>query len=268
MSRSRSNNRAEALKIWIKSSREKKLTDIAEELGISPALVRKWKFLDKWDEIPVKRKRGAQPGNKNSIGNSGGPGGPVGNDKAVIHGLFRKFMPQDPEFLELLDMAQQMEPLDMIWQTVEIAYTKMIWAQRIMFVRDKNDETKVLKKQKRQIDREMVGEGENASMESFDVFVEEEWEYQHAWDKQAVDIKTFAVAMREFRSAVKQFLSAAPENDERRAKLEMMNVQMEKAKTEHERVKLQVEKLANNGDELDDDSKLIDDWVNGVMQDE
>jgi len=37
-----------------------------------------------------KRKRGAQPGNKNAAGNRGGKGGPVGNKYAVGKGRPKK----------------------------------------------------------------------------------------------------------------------------------------------------------------------------------
>lgn len=47
-------NREAALKLWLKSSREMKLTEIVEDLGISSALVRKCKFLDGWDDIPLR----------------------------------------------------------------------------------------------------------------------------------------------------------------------------------------------------------------------
>lgn len=215
MSRQRSDNRALALKLWMKSSRQKKLTEIAHELGVSPSLIRKWKFLDKWDEIPAKRPRGGQPGNQNAVGNSGGPGGPVGNSKALSHGMYSKFLPQDPEYKELFESAMEADPLDMLWQGVTVAYAKMMWAQRIMFVKDKDDQTKVLTKHE---------EGKFGD--------KLEWEYQHAWDKQAVDINAFTKISRELRSAIKQFLSAAPENDERRLKLSIMEQQVNKIKAE------------------------------------
>jgi uncharacterized protein YjcR len=225
-----------------------KLTEIAEDLGISAALVRKWKFLDAWDDIPIKRKRGGQPGNKNSVGNSGGPGGPEGNDHAMKHGYYAKYLPE--AVLQIVQEIHDSDPLELIWNNIILLQAKLLHGQRITHVTDKDDMTKELKKEK---------PGEWGT--------EEEWELQFAHDKFANASKADVLIMRELRSAIKQFLSAAPENDERRAKLEMMNVQMEKAKTEHERVKLQVEKLANNDDDIDDDSKLIDDWVNGVMND-
>lgn len=234
VARERSTNRKKALQLWLKSGRQMKLVDIASELGVSDVLVRKWKFQDKWDEIPAKRPRGAPKGNKNAKGNKGG-GAPPGNTNAMRHGLYRKLLPD--ELQDLMKEVENLDPLDMLWHGVELAYAKMLWAQRIMFVRDKQDETKVLKKHKKRNKLVVTGEGENESIESMPTAVEEEWEYQHAWDKQAVDIGAFTKISRELRSAIKQFLSAAPENDERRAKLELMQAQIEKAKAEVEAVK-------------------------------
>lgn len=124
MSKERSTNRKKALKIWLDSGRSIKLKDIALKLGVSDSSIRKWKSLDKWDEVPEKRKRGGQTGNRNAKGNKGGAGGPPGNDKAVTHGLFRKFEPQDAEYLEILEIAQQMDPVDMIWHNITKGFQK------------------------------------------------------------------------------------------------------------------------------------------------
>ena len=217
MARQRSTNRALALKMWLKSGRQMKLKDIAAELGVSDVQVRQWKYLDKWDEIPAKRPRGAPPGNKNAKGNRGG-GAPKGNQNALKHGLYRKLLPD--ELQDLMKEVENLDPLDMLWHGVELAYAKMLWAQRIMFVQGKNDTTRELKR---------IKEGGKLS--------EREWELQFAWDKEAAQLKAFATINKELRSAIKQFLAAAPENDERRAKLELMQAQVEKVRAEVESVK-------------------------------
>jgi uncharacterized protein YjcR len=230
--RPRSTNRTEALKIWLKSSRTKPLNEIAIELGVSDSLVRKWKFLDKWDEIPMKRPRGAPKGNKNAVGNKGG-GAPIGNQNHLKHGLYSKFLPQNEEFQDLMAMIQNLDPLDMLWHSVEIAYGKMMWAHRITFVRDKDDMTKEIKKTK------------EVSSEGFES-LETEWEIQFAWDKQHTDAKVYTTFAREFRAAVKQFLAAAPENDERRVKLELMQAQVAKTNAEVEKVKAEAKKAGKS----------------------
>ena len=95
MGRARNPARDKAYDIWAKSDGKAKIKDIAATLGVPDNQVRKWKSEDRWEqkikehskkersEKPL-RKKGAQPGNKNAVGNSGG--GPVGNQKALKHG--------------------------------------------------------------------------------------------------------------------------------------------------------------------------------------
>lgn len=201
MPRESSPKRLEALKIWIKSGREKKLKDIADELGVSAGQVRKWKCIDRWDDIPnTPNKRGAPYRNKNAVGNNGGA--PTGNQNAYKHGMFAKWMPNDQETLEIYEATREMPMLDLLYEEIRIAFTNFIRAQKIMFVKDINDETKVLKKHKKQLERDKNEDGE---IESYETYVEEEWEYQHAWDKQAKALTSQAAAMRALTSKVKQY---------------------------------------------------------------
>ncbi|QRG70632.1 hypothetical protein JNE38_16585 [Brevibacillus choshinensis] len=128
---------------------------------------------------------GAPKGNKNAVGNSGGAA-PMRNLNAVTHGFFRKFFPE--ETLEIMEQIETRSPLDMLWDNIVIQYTAIIRAQQIMFVRDQEDETKVLKKFK----PGMFGD-------------EKEWEYQHAWDKQATFLQAQSRAMATFQSLIRQY---------------------------------------------------------------
>jgi uncharacterized protein YjcR len=206
VSREPSRKRLKALKIWLTSGREKKPKQIAEELGVSSSQIRKWKCVDKWDEIPeVPSKRGAPYRNKNAVGNKGG-GAPPNNQNSVKHGLFRKWLPDDDELKEIYDAAREgMSTLDILYEEILIAFTNIIRAQKIMFVKDKNDETKVLKKHKKQLENEKVGEGDNERIETYETYIEEEWEYQHAWDKQAKALTAQAAAMRALSNKIKQY---------------------------------------------------------------
>jgi uncharacterized protein YjcR len=104
--------------------------------------------------VPVKRKRGGQPGNKNATG-------PPGNKHAEKFGFFSKHLPE-----ETLSIIREMpeDPLDVLWDQIQIAYAAIIRAQKIMYVRDQNDKTK-----------EMTLDGSEATG----------YEVQQAWDKQA-----------------------------------------------------------------------------------
>jgi uncharacterized protein YjcR len=220
-----------------------KLTEIADELGTSASLIRKWKFADKWDEIPLKRPRGAPKGNKNAVGNNGG------GSKPNI--FFQKFLPDDSDYKEIMDMINDMDPLDMLWHNITHQFGAIIRAQRIMFVESKGEMIKELKKRKYEIHD--TGDSK-PSLEQ--LVTEEEFEFQFSWDRYATYLKAQSAAMAELRGAIKQFLNAAPENDERRAKLALMQAQVDKTKVEVGKAKLEYEKAKidaeGEGDEEDD----------------
>lgn len=71
---------------------EVSLRELAQELGASYQTVRNWKAADQWDAALPKRKRGGQPGNRNSAGkrNAAGshPGAPAGNKNAEKDGAY------------------------------------------------------------------------------------------------------------------------------------------------------------------------------------
>ncbi|MDB5053289.1 MAG: hypothetical protein JWM44_1339 [Bacilli bacterium] len=247
MSREQSPDRQRALKIWIKSKREKKPADIAAELGINAALVRKWKSIDRWDDLPEPR-RGAPRGSKNAKGNKGGKGGPLGNDKAVKHGAFRKFLPQDPEYLKILDMVQHMDALDMIYAGIENSFVAFIRMEKIMLVTDKDEMIKELKKQK----FEVHSKGRGMKKELIPVVVEEEWNFHFSYERYEKYAKTQATIYASLRAGIRQFLNAAPEDDERRARIAMIEAQTE-------RVRQQIELAKDDGKKTE-----AEDWVSAL----
>lgn len=161
MPRPRDPRREEAFRLWEESCGSKKLKDIAEELGIKSNTIRKWKANDKWEEKitgSALLRRGAPKGNKNAKGNKGGraplgnknalgnKGGaaPLRNQNAVTHGFFSKFLPKDT--LSIMKEIKERSPVDMIWNQIQIQYVAIIRAQKIMFVSDKQEMIKELKK--------------------------------------------------------------------------------------------------------------------------
>lgn len=65
--------------------------DIAEKYGVSIETVKSWRKRYGWKRAKTKpkpkKKIGAPFGNKNAMGNSGGP--PVGSQNALKHGLLQ-----------------------------------------------------------------------------------------------------------------------------------------------------------------------------------
>lgn len=207
VSRQMSPKRMQALKIWLKSGREKKLKDIAAEVGVSPEQIRKWKSIDKWDDIPetAPNKRGAPYRNKNALGNKGGA--PAGNQNAVTHGFFKKWLPNDEELKEIYDTVRaNMNTLDILYEEILVMFTNYIRAQKIMYVSDIDDMTKELKTEK--ITREKMG-AINEEGNKVDVYVEtsseREYDIQFAWDKQANALKAQAAASNALSRKIKQY---------------------------------------------------------------
>ena len=188
MPRTRSPKRDQAYKIWLDSDGSKKLKDIAAELEVSETQIRKWKNQDKWNSNVTnlnsnvtKRKHGGQPGNKNAVGH----GAPPRNKNAEKFGFFSKYLPE-----ETVSIIQEMptDPLDILWDQIQIAYAAIIRAQQIMYVRDAEDKTV-----------EKVGSGESST----------KWEVQQAWDKQANFLRAQSRAQGELRSMIKQYKEIA-----------------------------------------------------------
>jgi uncharacterized protein YjcR len=178
----------------------------------------------------ANKRRGGQTGNSNAKGNSGNQkaSAPKQNTNALKHGLFAKNIPK--ETLDIMEsIMRDSAVIDLIWDQIKIQYAAIIRAQRIMFVRDQDDTTKEIKKEK-------IVRSDSMDAE------ETEWEIQFAWDKHATFLNAQSRAMSELRSLIKQFDEMANIDDERRLKLEGMKLGIEKTKKE-------VEKLNSGNDD-------------------
>ena len=175
MARPRSPSRDKAKQLWLESGKSRLLKDIAEELQVSEEQVRKWKNQDKWDKVTLPN------GNSNVTKHKGAQSG---NNNAEKHGLFRKYLPE-----ETFSIIEEMptDPLDVLWDQIQIAYAAIIRAQQIMYVSDRQDKTTTKVAEQ---DGKVIGE---------------KWEVQQAWDKQANFLKSQARAQSELRSMIKQY---------------------------------------------------------------
>ncbi|OKL37006.1 phage terminase small subunit [Domibacillus mangrovi] len=191
------------------------------------------------DKKDANKKKGAPVGNSNGKGNKGNKTAapPKRNSNAQKHGFFAKFLPE--ETLEIMDSMNEFSAADLIWQQIQIQYAAIIRAQKIMWVEDKNEMIKELKKEKTELE---LSRGKNGEIETMPSFVEREYEFQFAWDRQATFLNAQSRAMGELRNLIKQFDELAHIHDERRLKLEQMRVGIDKVKAE-------VEKLNGNQDE-------------------
>ncbi len=223
-----------------------KYKDLAEKYGVSINTIKSWKQRQGWQRkkgAPSKKsvhtkKVGAPIGNKNALGNKGGA--PKRNQNAVTHGFFSKFLPKDT--LSIMEEIQERSPVDMIWDQIQIQYAAIIRAQKIMFVSDKQEIIKELKKKKSVL-------SETNEVE------EEEYEFQFSWDRHATFLNAQSRAMAELRNLVKQFDELAHSEDERRLKLEHMRLNINKKKLEIEELTEEDKPfeitIVNKGDDSD-----------------
>ncbi|MCY8420117.1 phage terminase small subunit [Bacillus inaquosorum] len=232
-----------AYKDYVKGMKYKAL---AEKYGVSVNTIKSWKQRHGWQRkkgAPSKKsvhtkKVGAPLGNKNALGNKGGA--PQRNQNAVTHGFFSKFLPKDT--LSIMEEIQERSPVDMIWDQIQIQYAAIIRAQKIMFVSDKEEMIKELKKKKTVL-------SETNEVE------EEEFEFQFSWDRHATFLNAQSRAMAELRNLIKQFDELANSEDERRLKLEHMRLNINKKKLEVEELTEEDKPfeitIVNKGDDSD-----------------
>ena len=188
MPRQRSPKRDLAYQLWLDSDRKRKLKDIAAEIGVSESQIRKWKNQDNWNgNVTNKAKRnitkrtGAPKGNKNAAGH----GAPKKNTNAEKFGFFRKYLPE-----ETVSIIEEMpeEPLDVLWDQIQIAYAAIIRAQSIMYVKDRDDVT---------ITRVEDNHGDTSTRQK--------WEVQQAWDKQGNFLQAQARAQKSLEGLIKRY---------------------------------------------------------------
>lgn len=203
-----------------------KLVEIASQLNLPEGTVRRWKCTHKWDnERSGKksershRKKGGQPGNKNAVGY----GAPDQNRNAEKYGFFSKYLPDETR--EIFSAIEQADPLDLLWHQIQIAYAAIIRAQKIAYVRDRDDKTK-----------EKIMSGETSDMYSV----------QQAWDKQNEFMKAQARAQSELRSLIKQYDEMLHKD---------WGMASEEQRSRIAQIKAQTDKLTGNNQEIEDMSE-------------
>lgn len=216
---------------YIKGMKQK---EICDKYDISINTLKSWIKRYSWVEEKKNKgapqnKRGAPLKNKNAVGY----GAPKGNKNAEKFGFFSKYLPE--ETLELMEDITDKSQLDILWEQITIQYAAIIRAQRIMYVRDKEDMARELKK-----------------IKSSEHGEETEYELQFAWDRHATFLNAQSRAMGELRSLIKQYDSMLNAN---------WNLATEEQKLRVEKLKLEIEN--SKGDSKD---KSNENWANTLME--
>jgi uncharacterized protein YjcR len=216
---------------YIKGLKQK---EICDKYNISINTLKSWIKRYKWAE--EKRNKGAPKNtggaplkNKNAVGH----GAPKGNKNAEKFGFFSKYLPE--ETLELMENIVEKNQLDILWEQITIQYAAIIRAQKIMYVRDKDDMARELKK-----------------IKSSEHGEEMEYELQFAWDRNATFLNAQSRAMGELRSLIKQYDTMINAN---------WSLVTEEQKIRIEKLKLDISNM--KGDSKD---KSGENWANTLME--
>lgn len=140
------------------------------------------------------------------------------NKNAEKHGLFSKYLPE--ETMDLVNNMESLNAIDMLWDNIKIQYAAIIRSQKIMYVKDKEEMIKELKKQK-EYDSETVSSSEK------------EYEFQFAWDRQATFLTAQSRAMAELRNMITRYdelLKTELATEEQELRIEKLKVDIDKIK--------------------------------------
>ncbi|EQJ09214.1 phage terminase small subunit, partial [Clostridioides difficile] len=205
---------------YLKGMKQK---EISSKYDISLNTLKSWIKRYNWASEKKKgapiNKRGAPFSNKNSVGH----GAPKENKNAEKFGFFSKYLPEETR--ELIQEISIKDKFDILWEQITIQYAAIIRAQKIMYVKGKEEMVKELKKY------ESTENGEKI-----------ENEFQFAWDRQASFLNAQSRAMSELRSLIKQYDEMIHKD---------WNLATEEQKTRVEKLKCEVDNLSK--DDIGDD---------------
>ena len=209
---------------YLKGMKQK---EISSKYDISLNTLKSWIKRYNWASEKKKgapiNKRGAPFSNKNSVGH----GAPKENKNAEKFGFFSKYLPEETR--EVIQEISIKDKFDILWEQITIQYAAIIRAQKIMYVKGKEEMVKELKKY------ESTENGEKI-----------EYEFQFAWDRQASFLNAQSRAMSELRSLIKQYDEMIHKD---------WNLATEEQKTRVEKLKCEVDNLSK--DDIGDDELKI-----------
>ncbi|EGT5474316.1 TPA: helix-turn-helix domain-containing protein [Clostridioides difficile] len=211
---------------YLKGMKQK---EISAKYDISLNTLKSWIKRYNWSKEKKKgapiNKRGAPFFNKNSVGY----GAPKENKNAEKFGFFSKYLPEETR--ELIQEISIKDKFDILWEQITIQYAAIIRAQKIMYVKDKEEMIKELKK------HESTENGEKI-----------EYEFQFAWDRQASFLNAQSRAMSELRSLIKQYDEMIHKDwnlatEEQRARVEVLKSKINNQESKEDKLDRYFDKL-------------------------
>lgn len=189
--------RDEAFNLFRDSRGKLTSKQIAEKLNKSINTINSWRNKDEW----TKRLKGGAPrGNINAKGH-GAPRGNLNNlkhgnycdpTKFTDKGFLAKYIPKATQQIIKSVVEEGVSTLDMLYDSIVLLYTSLIRSQKIMNVTSRNDDTKLLKREK--VTPTNNGEG-----------IEQEYEIQFAGDRQEKFVNTQSKAMKTLNKLINDY---------------------------------------------------------------
>lgn len=158
------------------------------------------------------------------------------NKNSMKHGLFAKYLPK--ETLEIMNVIDEINPLDILWSNIQMQFASIIRAQQIMFVENKEDHTTFKTKDK--------DDG---------VVIEETYDVHASWDKQATFMNSLSRSMAELRNMLKEYVNLSTHDDDRLLEIKRMQAMIDKTKAETERISRETD----TGDI--ENITIVDEWT-------
>lgn len=243
MARNRSPNRKKSFDIYKKHNGNITSKEIAKILNENEKNIEYWRSTDKWNEN-YNPKGGAPKGNKNAAGH----GPPEKNQNARKEGWYSKYYPTKVRNIIKETEDAGGSPLEILWAQIVTQWANIVNAQEIMYVKDKNDTTKELKK-----------------ISSGDKMETQEYEIQFAWDKQANLLNAQSRAMTTLSNLIKRYDEMIHTNwdiatEEQKLRVEKLKAQVDNPEFKHKKEidseKLKLEKERFEHQKQMDSSKL------------
>lgn len=208
---------------YLKGMKQKEISakyDIS--LNTLKSWIKRYNWVSEKKKGAPKNKKGAPFGNKNATG-------PPGNKNAEKFGFFSKYLPEETQ--DLINEIKNKDKFDILWEQITIQYAAIIRAQNIMYVKDKEEMIKELKK------HESTENGEKI-----------EYEFQFAWDRQASFLNAQSRAMSELRSLIKQYDEMIHKDwnlatEEQRARVEVLKSKINNQESKEDKLDRYFDKL-------------------------
>ena len=143
----------------------------------------------------------------------------------------KKGAPKNKRGAPIGNEIKDKDKFDILWEQITIQYAAIIRAQKIMYVKDKEEMIKELKK------HESTENGEKI-----------EYEFQFAWDRQASFLNAQSRAMSELRSLIKQYDEMIHKDwnlatEEQRARVEVLKSKINNQESKEDKLDRYFDKL-------------------------